>query len=168
MIAVMGLFTAIGVVLSFIEIPLLGGTSFLKYDAANVPAALGGIAYGAGPGVLIGIALHGIHGLIAANPIGSIMNIAALLAFMLPVVLLCRKEKSTLRLIVGLVIGSILTVAAMIIMNLLITPFYMGVPFEQVVNMIIPILLPFNILKAILNSVLTFVLYKSLQKLLER
>ncbi len=166
-IAIMGLFTAIGVILSFIELPLLGGTSFLKYDPANIPAMLGGIAFGPGPGALIGIAMQGIRGIIAANPIGSIMNIAGLLAFMLPVAILCRSVKSNPRLIIGLAIGSLLSIITMIAMNLLITPFYMGVPMNAVIEMIIPILLPFNIIKAILNSVLVFVLYKSLQKLLE-
>jgi riboflavin transporter FmnP len=45
-------------------------------------------------------------------------------------------------------------------MNLLVTPLYMGAPREAVIAMLPTAIIPFNLLKAGLNSVLTFILYK--------
>ena len=41
-------------------------------------------------------------------------------------------------------------------MNLLVTPHYMGAPVEAVVAMIPTVIIPFNLLKAGLNSLVTF------------
>lgn len=43
---------------------------------------------------------------------------------------------------------------------------WLGVPFEAVTAMIIPILIPFNLLKGLLNAVLTLVIYKSISNLI--
>ena len=51
----MALMTAIGVLLSFIEFPLLPGVTWLKFDASNMPAMVAGFAYGPGGGVAVGI-----------------------------------------------------------------------------------------------------------------
>jgi riboflavin transporter FmnP len=166
-IAIIGLFAAIGVMLSFVEIPIFPPAPFLKYDPSNVAGALGGIAYGPGLGTLLSILIHGIHGFFGSSGMyGTLMNIPALLAFMLPVTFLTRKAKTNARLIIGLIIGAILSTIMMILMNLAVTPHFMGVPFSAVVDMIIPILIPFNLIKVAINAVLTFALYKSLQKVL--
>jgi riboflavin transporter FmnP len=52
--------------------------------------------------------------------------------------------------------------------NLIITPIYMGVPVEAVIAMIIPIFLPFNLLKAGVNSVVAFLVYKPIARFLHR
>ena len=51
----MALMGAIAILLSFIEFPIMPAASFLKLDIALVPAAVVGFAYGAGPGILVGI-----------------------------------------------------------------------------------------------------------------
>ena len=48
----------------------------------------------------------------------------------------------------------------MVIWNYIITPLYMGVPREQVAGMLIPIFLPFNLIKGGINAALTMLLYK--------
>ena len=45
----MALMCAIGVLLSFIEFPLLPGVTWLKFDASNMPAMVSGFAFGPGP-----------------------------------------------------------------------------------------------------------------------
>ena len=51
----MALFCALATVLSFIEFPIFPAAPFLKYDASFVPIMVGGFAYGAGPGIIIGM-----------------------------------------------------------------------------------------------------------------
>ena len=68
--------------------------------------------------------------------------------------------------IVGLVASVICAVVMAIIGNLVITPAYLGVPMDAVVAMILPILVPFNLLKGIINAVLTLAVYKSISNLI--
>jgi riboflavin transporter FmnP len=197
-LATMALFIALGLILSFIEFPLLPGTDFLKYDASSVPALLAGFTYGPVAGCLVGIVVALVHGFFTGNLWGALMNIGVVIAFVLPVALIYKyslksqQKKNTLGnntlgpgpsvlsaatgvvakvpnwlIIVGLVSSSILAIGAAIVMNLVVTPIYMGVPQEVVIGMIIPILLPFNIIKTILNSVLGFILLKSLRSFLK-
>jgi riboflavin transporter FmnP len=50
--------------------------------------------------------------------------------------------------------------------NLIITPLYLGVNRNIVVNMLIPAILPFNLLKGMISGILTFILYKRLYPLI--
>ena len=54
----------------------------------------------------------------------------------------------------------------MALWNIAITPFFLGIPVEAVLPMILPIIVPFNLIKAGINSVITFVVYKSVSKVL--
>lgn len=51
-------------------------------------------------------------------------------------------------------------IAVMLLWNYLITPIYMGYPRQAVAQLLLPVFLPFNLLKAGLNAALTFVLYR--------
>jgi riboflavin transporter FmnP len=62
----------------------------------------------------------------------------------------------------GLVSGSVAMVIVMLLWNWLITPLYMGVDRDAVVGMLVPMFLPFNAVKALLNSALVLCLYKPL------
>ena len=52
--------------------------------------------------------------------------------------------------------GFLVMAAVMVGWNFIVTPFYMGVPREAVLAMILPVILPFNLLKAAVNSVVIF------------
>ncbi|MBQ3615582.1 MAG: hypothetical protein II993_06285 [Anaerotignum sp.] len=55
----------------------------------------------------------------------------------------------------------------MIVMNMIFTPLFMGAPLEVVMSMMIPAIIPFNALKAGINCVITFFLYKSIAHLIK-
>jgi riboflavin transporter FmnP len=46
--------------------------------------------------------------------------------------------------------------------NLILNPIFYGIPREQVLQMMLPGILPFNLTKAIINSVITVLIYKKL------
>ena len=71
-------------------------------------------------------------------------------------------------LIIGLIAGVIIATAVMCLMNYLVTPYYMGAPREAVVAMLIPVIIPFNLLKAGLNAVITFLVYKRISGFLHK
>ena len=71
------------------------------------------------------------------------------------------KKKHTLSgAIIGLITGCVAMTIIMILWNYLITPIYMGYPREAVAEMLVPVFLPFNLIKGGLNASFTFLLYK--------
>ena len=162
----MALMCAIGALLSFVEFPLLPGVTWLKFDASNMPAMVAGFAYGPAGGVAVGIVTAIIHGLLMADFTGAIMNILVVTCFVLPAALIYKKKRTFKFAVIGLILSIIAGVIGSIIGNLILTPTWLGVPFEAVVAMIIPVLIPFNILKGLLNSVITLIIYKSISNII--
>lgn len=162
----MALMCAIGVLLSFVEFPLLPGAAWLKYDASAMPAMVSGFAYGPGAGLAVGIVGAIIHGILMADFSGAVMNILVVIGFVLPAALIYRTRRTFKSAVVGLVLSVILATAMAAVGNLVITPAWLGVPLDAVIAMLIPILIPFNIAKAALNSVLTLIVYKSISNLI--
>ena len=57
---------------------------------------------------------------------------------------------------------------SMILWNYIITPIYFSMPRQEVVKLLLPGILPFNLLKGGLNACATFVLYKGVVKALRK
>ena len=68
--------------------------------------------------------------------------------------------------IIALVLGSLSMSLIMIPLNLYFTTKFLNVPVEAVKAMILPAILPFNLLKASINSVVTFLVYKPVGKIM--
>lgn len=162
----MALMCAIGVLLSFVEFPLLPGVAWLKYDASAMPAMVCGFAFGPAAGLAVGIVGAVIHGILMADFSGAIMNILVVIGFILPAALVYRRSRTFKSGVVGLVLSAVAATVMAIIGNLLITPMWLGVPLDAVVAMILPILTPFNLIKAGINAVLTLIVYKSISNLI--
>ena len=76
-----------------------------------------------------------------------------------------NKTKKTA--VIALICGAIVQTLAMIVMNMIFTPLFMGAPLEVVMSMMIPAIIPFNALKAGINCAITFFLYKSISHLIK-
>ena len=162
----MALMCAIGVLLSFVEFPLLPGVTWLKYDASAMPAMVCGFAFGPAAGLAVGIVGAVIHGILMADFSGAIMNILVVTGFILPAALVYRRSRTFKSGVVGLVLSAVAATLMAILGNLVITPMLLGVPLDAVVAMILPILTPFNLEKAGINAVLTLIVYKSISNLI--
>lgn len=162
----MALLCAIGVLLSFIEFPLIPGVTWLKYDASAMPAMVCGFAFGAGGGLAVGIAGAIIHGILMADFSGAVMNILVVIGFVVPASLVYQHGRTLPRAIIGLIASVVCAVIMAIVGNLVITPAYLGVPMDAVIAMILPILVPFNLAKGVINAVLTLAVYKSISNLI--
>ncbi len=162
----MALLCAVGVLLSFVEVPLLPGVSFLKFDPSLVPAMVCGFAFGPAGGLSVGVVGALIHGVLFADFTGCIMNILVVFGFVLPASLVYKKSRTYKAAIAGLAISVVGATVMAIAGNLILTPAYMGVPLQTVIDMIIPVFLPFNLIKAVVNSVLTLAVYKAISNLI--
>jgi len=69
--------------------------------------------------------------------------------------------------VIGMVLGGIAQVLMMIPLNLIFTVHFNGAPQAVVLAMLVPIIIPFNLIKVGINGILTFLLYKRVGKALK-
>lgn len=170
-LTLMGLLTAISIVLIlFVQLPIFPAASYLKYDMADVPILLGAFLLGPAAGLEILLVVCAIQGFFLGGDgvIGFMMHFFSSGALVLVASLLYKKRQDTKGMILGLVLGSLAMTALMVPLNLIFTVHFYGVPQEVVVAGLIPITIPFNLIKAGLNSVIMFLVYKSTRFLFKK
>lgn len=143
---------------------------FLTYDPADVPIFISAFAFGPLAGLSITAVVSFIQAFALGGDgiIGFFMHFVATGSFVLVAGLIYKKHKTKKYAVIALVCGTIIMTVSMIAWNLIITPIFLGIPREAVVAMILPILLPFNLLKAGINSAITFFTYKAIAKHLHK
>ena len=70
--------------------------------------------------------------------------------------------------IIGLILSTLTMTAIMIPANLIITPLYLGVERPIVLKLLVPAIIPFNLLKGFISSVLTLLVYKKISLFLDK
>ena len=159
----MAMLCALGYVLSvLVHISIVPTAPFLTYDPKDVIITIGGFIFGPLSALVMSVvvSLLEIFTIGDTGPIGFIMDVLSTCSFACIASFIYKKKHSFLGAVTGLLCGSILMTIAMLIWNYLITPWYMGVPREEVVKMLVPVFLVFNLIKAGLNSGFAFMLYK--------
>ena len=170
-LAKMALMVAVAVIFSFIHFPILPAAPFLEFEVSDIPILIAGFVFGPIPGLVIGIVSILLHDIMmgpSSGPYGMIMHMIAVAAFVLVSGFLYTKFKTRKGGLVALIIGGLCMAAVMIPANLIVTPHFMGVPLEAVQAMILPILLPFNLLKMAINTAIVFILYKRISPFLHK
>ena len=99
---------------------------------------------------------------------GFIMNFLSSASFSAVASLIYRARKTLVYAVIGLVTAAISLTAVMMLANLFITPYYMGVDRSMVAGLIPKLLLPFNLTKAVLNAALVMIIYKPIATALRR
>lgn len=185
LIARVGVLGAIAALLFLIPgIPIV--PPIYKLDFSTVPVLLGGFSLGYVPGLLI-LLVKDLVGLTNSSSmgVGELADFLASAAMMLTAVAIYRRHHSRRGALIGLIAGTaVMTAAAALINYYIVIPFYvaaMNMPAEAIVSMIgkvipavdsLPKLIafattPFNLLKGVVLSVITFLLYKRLSPLLK-
>ena len=142
---------------------LMPSVMFLDFDFKDVVVCIGGFTFGPFAAAIISILVAFIEMLTISHtgPIGFIMNVLATCAFSCTACFIYKKVHSKKGAVLGLACGVACLVAVMLLWNYLITPIYMGMDREEiVVPMLIPVFLPFNLVKGGLNMALILLLYK--------
>ena len=138
---------------------------FLKYEPKDVVITIGGFLMGP-MAVLISstvVALIEMFTISDTGIIGCIMNFLSTCAFALPAAIVYKRRHTMAGAIAGLVTGTVVMVSTMLLWNYLITPLYMtGTSRSDIAGMLMPVFLPFNLLKAGLHSSFILLLYKPL------
>ena len=95
-------------------------------------------------------------------------TVTASAAFVCPAAAIYKKRHTLRGAAAGLATGVVLMTALMLLWNYFITPLYMGYPREAVAAMLLPVFLPFNLIKSALNAALTMLVYKPVSRALKR
>lgn len=162
-ITTLGMLAAIAYATTFITqflIPPIHG--FLSYDPKDVIISIAGFIFGPLPALLIAVVDSVVEmvTISATGPIGCIMNIFATACFACIASLIYKRKHTLKGAVVGLIIGTLVTTGFMLLWNYLITPIYMGFPRSAVAAMLVPVFLPFNLIKSSLNAAITILIYK--------
>lgn len=174
--------TALASILFLIEIPVV---AFYKLDLSNLPVLLGAFSMGPVPGLII-LLLKSLIGMLHSSSmyVGELADFIMGAAFVLPAALIYRRHKTRNTALIGMAVGTVVMIVVAVLVNWkIMIPFYMtayGMPMEAVVGMatkavpfvdtewklLLCVTAPFNLLKGVVLSALTFVLYKHLSPLL--
>ncbi|WP_296558862.1 ECF transporter S component [uncultured Acetobacterium sp.] len=166
----MAVLAAMSILLVYlIRFPIFPAAPFLEYDPADIPLLIGTFMFGPLGGLILTIVVSVLQGVTvssASGIIGILMHVFATGSFVVVAGNVYKRNKTRKGAITALALGTVTMTVTMALWNIAITPFFLGIPVEAVLPMIIPIIIPFNLIKAGVNSVITFVVYKSVSKVL--
>ena len=161
----LGMLAALGVVLMLAtRIPLF--TDYLKYDAGDVAALVASFVFGPIYGLCVVTVTSIIQTITVdqySGPIGMFAHIAASGIFVLIAGFIYKKFHTILGASIALVAGGIGMTVAMVFLNIYVfLPLWMpGSSPVAIWSVITTAIIPFNLIKALLNSILTFAVYKA-------
>lgn len=143
---------------------------FLTFDAKDAVICFAGMLLGPGwsAAITLVVATIEMSSISETAFLGWIMNVSSSLAFSLTGCIFYRRFRKFWSAIAGLGLSVLCQTSVMMVMNLLITPIYTGMSAAEVANMIPKLLLPFNLLKSLLNASLVMAIYKPLSVALKR
>ncbi len=164
---VTGVFCALAFILTVV---LRFKVSFLSFDLKDTVIAVISLMYGP----LYGVASAGVVALLEFLSVsdtgvyGLIMNFASSATFAFVAGIIYKNKRNFKGAILAVVFSVISVVVVMMLANILITPYYMGVSAKTVIGLIPTLLLPFNFCKALINAAATVVIYKPIRNILRK
>ena len=179
---------AAAVVLMFFDIPLPFAPSFYKIDLSEVPVLIGAFAMGplAGAAIeLIKILLNLVMKGSTTAGVGEVANFLIGCAYVMPAAWIYKTQKTKKNAMIGMAVGSVFLAAAGGLLNaFVLLPAYaaaFGMPMDALVGMgsavnkaitslptfVLFAVVPFNIIKGVVVSLVTMLLYKHISRLLK-
>ena len=184
-----GMLGAIATVLMLFEFPIpFIAPPFYEMDLSEVPVLVGAFALGPMAGatielvkILINLMINGT----ATAFVGEIGNYIIGCSFIIPAALIYKKRKSKKHALIGMIVGTIvMTIFGCFLNAYVLLPTYaaaFGMPIDVIVGMgtainaninsvmtfVIIAVAPFNILKGVVVSVVTMLIYKHISPILK-
>ena len=165
-------FSAISIVLvALLHVPLFPAAPFLEYDMADVPIIIVTFLYGPLAGLFTTVIVSVLQGLTVSAGSGFngiLMHIFATGCYVLVAGNLYKRHRSLGGEIASLGCGTAAMVAVMTLWNMLLTPLFMKAPFEQAMQLMLPAIIPFNLIKAGGNSLIAYFVFKAIEQVMKR
>ncbi len=188
-IAYVAMFSALGGVLMLLEIPLFFAPGFYKMDLGELPVLMSAFYLGPVAGVLTELFKVVIKLLLKGTTtafVGDFANFVVGCAFVLPASVIYHHNKTRKTAVSGMAVGTL----CMTVFGSAFNAFYLlpkfavlfGMPLDVIVSMgtavngaitsvgtlVLYAVVPFNILKGVVDSALTYLLYKRVEPVLFR
>ena len=179
----MGLLSAISVLLMQFDFAVPGlFPPFLKVDLGEVPAIVGVLAIHPLAGIVIPLIKILVDSLILGTEtgyVGEVSNLIISIAYLLPLMIITRKNKSLKATLVGIVLGIVTTTIVGCISNyFMILPLYakLFMPMDVIIGMgskinpaitdmksfVLLVIAPFNIFKSVIISIASVTVVKAI------
>lgn len=186
--AYIGIFAALAAVIMYLEIPLPFAPSFYKLDFSEVPVFICSFSMGPVAGVVCELVKVILKLLLKGTTtafVGDFANFAVGCSFVLPATIFYHAMKSKKGAIAGMAVGTVcMTVFGSLFNAVYLLPAFSklyGMPLEAIIAMgtkvngainsvstlVLFAVVPFNLLKGVVVSVITFLLYKRIERLLK-
>lgn len=143
---------------------------FLKYDPKDIIITIGGFIFGPWASVAISVIVSLIEMVTVSDTgfYGLLMNVVSTCTFACVASWIYSKKRNLAGAVIGLVTGCIIMTGVMLLWNYYITPHYMGQPQSAIAAMLLPVFMPFNLIKGALNSAGTMLIYKPVVQALRK
>ncbi len=183
--ALIGLLGALSAILMLFKFPLPLMPPFLSFELSGLLEIIGGFTLGPGAAILIILVKILVKFVMMGTTsalVGELQNVILSCSYVLPAVWLYDRHKTKKNAVQGMVLGTIVCSVISIFTNLyLIIPFYvtlMGMTWEGIISMCSKVnplmkdaatmalfgILPFNLIKYGVTSIITFVVYKKISR----
>lgn len=188
LIGILGALAGLFMTLTKFPLPFLA-PGFYKFDFSDVIVALGAFSLGPVGGILIALIKVLINLILDGTTtagIGELSNFLFSCSYILPVTLIYQGKRTFKRVLIGAVVSTLVaTVASALINYFMLIPAYVtlaGFPMEAIVGsaskinasvtdlktLIVFTTIPFNLFKFGMISVVLLLLYKPVEKVLQR
>lgn len=165
---------AVGLLLQQLEISIFPMAPYLKYDAGDLPVLIGAFALGPMIGACVALLKNVLFVMLRGTPdafVGAFMNFLAGASFAICAGYPYFLKKTKTRAVLSLMAGGTASVIVMYLANLLILPAYIHLFFPDAPpatsHFLLTVIIPFNVIKAGLNGVLVFLVYKRISPILK-
>ena len=187
-IAFIGLMGAVSAVLKLFRFPIPFMPPFLSFDFSGLMEMLGGFMFGPVAAlciIIVKIMLQLVMQGSFSLGTGELQNLILSCTYVLPALLLYHRNKSRKMAVAGMAVSSLLVAVVAVFTNLyLIIPFYVklfGMSMDDIIAMCSTVnpavknaatmavfgILPFNLIKYGVTSLVTFIIYKRLSRVIK-
>ncbi|HOJ46327.1 MAG TPA: ECF transporter S component [Bacillota bacterium] len=157
-LATMSVLVALSIVFTLlIRIPF-PPAPFLIYEPGDVPILVGGLCFGPVAALAMTVTASVLMGFFhpEGGVFGVVMHIIATgLLTVIPAMIYKGDVKSARK---GLILGALAMSGIMPVLNVILNPIFYGMPRASVVQLLLPGIIPFNLIKASLNAAIAGVL----------
>lgn len=169
-LTLMAMFAAMAYIIMTVGRFPISSVEFLKYDPKDVILVMCSFILGPMPGLLVTLVVAFLEMITVSTtgPIGFVMNFLSSAAILWPASAIYKRHHTLRGAAVGLVVGVLGMTVVMLLWNYFVTPYYMGYPREAVAAMLLPVFLPFNLVKGAINAALVMLVYKPVSRALKK
>lgn len=152
---------------AIIEIPIIPSAPFLKLEIKDAILVTGGFMYGPLHAFVASVIVSALQIMLLSGNgfIAFIMTLLSTASFVCTASVIYILKRDRAGIIAGLFAGCVMTTVIMMLWNYIVTPLFMGIPHSVIAPMIIPVFMPFNLIKAGLNAIIAIIYIKPLLSL---